>query len=47
MTTESAYAKLMWILARTSDPQEVKELFYTPVSRDILWPRELAMAENA
>ena len=47
MTTESAYAKLMWILAQTSDPAEVKRMFYTPVGRDILWPKERAMAENA
>ena len=47
MTTESAYAKLTWILAQTSDPAEVKRMFYTPVGRDILWPKERAMAENA
>ena len=46
MTTESAYAKLMWILARTSDPAEVREMFYSPVNRDILWPKERSMAEN-
>ena len=36
MTTESAYAKLMWILGQTKDSDEVKRLFYTPVSHDIL-----------
>ena len=37
MTTEAAYAKLMWILSCTDDPAEVRRLFYTPVARDILW----------
>ena len=46
MTTESAYAKLMWILAQTSDPARVREMFYTPVNRDILWPKDRSMAEN-
>ena len=36
MTTESAYAKLMWILGQTKDCDEVNRLFYTPVSHDIL-----------
>ena len=36
MTTESAYAKLMWILGQTKDSDEVNRLFYTPVSHDIL-----------
>lgn len=36
MTTEAAYAKIMWILAQTKDPDEVGRLFYTPVSHDIL-----------
>lgn len=36
MTTESAYAKLMWILGKTRDSDEVKRLFYAPVSHDIL-----------
>ncbi len=38
MTTEAVVAKLMWILGRTRDWDEVKQLFYTPVARDILWP---------
>lgn len=37
MTTEAAYAKLMWILARTQDREEIERLFYTPVAKDILW----------
>ncbi len=36
MTTESVLAKLMWILGRTRDAASVRELFYTPVSRDVL-----------
>lgn len=37
MTTEAVYAKLMWILARTRDREEIERLFYTPVAKDILW----------
>ena len=40
MTTEAVLAKLMWILGRTRDPEEVRRLFYTPVERDLLWPAE-------
>nr|WP_326184940.1 asparaginase [uncultured Oscillibacter sp.] len=40
MTTEAVAAKLMWILGRTRDRDEVERLFYTPVARDILWPAE-------
>lgn len=36
MTTESAFAKLMWILGRTHEPEEVLRMFYTPVAHDIL-----------
>ena len=36
MTTEALYAKMMWILGQTKDPQEVSKLFYTPVAHDIL-----------
>lgn len=36
MTTEAALAKLMWALARTRQPEEVRTLFYTPVANDIL-----------
>ena len=38
MTTESAVAKIMWILAVTRDPHKVREMFYTPVNRDIITP---------
>lgn len=36
MTTESAYAKLMWILGQTRDSRQVNRLFYEPVAHDIL-----------
>ncbi len=36
MTTEALYAKMMWILGRTKEPEEVSRLFYTPVAHDIL-----------
>ena len=36
MTTESALAKVMWILGQTKDPEEVNRLFYTPVAHDML-----------
>ena len=36
MTTESAFAKLMWILNSTSDFEAAKELFYTTINHDIL-----------
>ncbi len=36
MTPEATVVKLMWILAQTSDPQEIKRLFLTPVQRDRL-----------
>ncbi len=42
MTTEAALAKLMWILAQTSDPAEIRRLFCTPVSHDLLYLKEEA-----
>ncbi len=36
MTTEAVVTKLMWILGLTGDRNEIKRLFYTPVSKDIL-----------
>ena len=36
MTTEACLAKLMWVLAQTKDPAEIKKLFYTPVAHDML-----------
>ena len=38
MTTESALAKIMWIMGQTTSLQEMKTLFYTPVANDILYP---------
>ena len=37
MTSEAALAKIMWILGRTKDADEVARLFYTPVAHDILY----------
>lgn len=36
MTTESAFAKLMWILGLTTDFDEAQKYFYTTVNHDIL-----------
>ena len=36
MTTEAAFAKMMWILGQTRQPAEVSRLFYTPVAHDML-----------
>ena len=36
MTSESLYAKMMWILGQTKEPKEVSKRFYTPVAHDIL-----------
>lgn len=41
MTTEAVTAKLMWILGRTTDRQEIADLFYTPVACDILTEEHL------
>ena len=40
MTLEAAVTKLMWILAQTRDPEEVRRLLYTTVNRDMLFPWE-------
>jgi L-asparaginase len=40
MTTEAVVAKLMWILGRTSDPAEIRRLFCTPISHDLLYLKE-------
>ena len=37
MITEAVVCKLMWILGQTNDPDEIKRLFYTTVSNDILY----------
>ena len=36
MTLEATVTKLMWILAQTSEPRRVREMFYTPVAHDLL-----------
>lgn len=36
MTTEAAFAKIMWILAQTEDFSEQKRIFYTPCGVDLL-----------
>jgi L-asparaginase len=37
MITEAVVCKLMWILGQTNDPDEIKRMFYTTVSNDILY----------
>lgn len=36
MTLEAITTKLMWILGQTDDPKKIRELFYTPISHDII-----------
>ena len=36
MTSEAAFAKMMWILGQTREPEAVSRLFYTPVAHDML-----------
>ena len=40
MTIESVVTKLMWILAYTRDIKEIRRLFYTTISNDILFKRD-------
>ncbi len=37
MTTESALAKIMCILGKTHDSDEIRRAFYEPVAHDILY----------
>ena len=37
MTLEATVTKLMWILGRTKERNQVKDLFYRTINRDILW----------
>ena len=37
MTLEATVTKLMWILGQTSDPKQVKKMFYKTIGHDILW----------
>ena len=43
MITEAVVSKLMWILGQTSQPEEIKQMFYTTVSNDILYYRNKRM----
>lgn len=43
MTTEAVYAKTMWILGQTKDPDEAARLFYEPVAHDILYKNRFSM----
>ena len=36
MTAEAVVTKLMWILPQTRSLAQIKQLFYTPISRDLL-----------
>jgi L-asparaginase len=40
MTTEAVVAKLMWILGCTNNPAEIRRLFCTPISHDLLYLKE-------
>lgn len=40
MTTESVITKLMWVLGLTKEIDEIKKLFYTTISNDILFKRD-------
>jgi glutamyl-tRNA(Gln) amidotransferase subunit D len=35
MLPETAYIKLGWVLGQTNDPEEVRRMMLTPISRDI------------
>ncbi len=37
MTMEATVTKIMWILAQTKDPEQIRSMFYQTVNRDILW----------
>lgn len=37
MTMEATVTKIMWILAQTKDPEQIRAMFYNTVNRDILW----------
>ena len=47
MTTEAVYAKMMWILGQTKDPERVAWLFYEPVTHDILYKNRVKMFANS
>ncbi len=37
MTLEATVTKLMWVLGQSSDQEEIRRLFYTPVNYDLLF----------
>lgn len=37
MTLEATVTKLMWILGQTQDPQQIRDMFYCTINRDILY----------
>ena len=37
MTTEAAVAKLMWLLPLVKEASDIPRLFYTPISKDLLY----------
>ncbi len=37
MTLEAAVTKIMWILGQTREPEQIRQMFYKTVNRDILW----------
>ncbi|KAA0560831.1 asparaginase [Bacillus sp. CH30_1T] len=37
MNTEAIVPKLMWVLGKTQDPQEVKEMMETPIAEDLYY----------
>lgn len=41
MTLEATVTKLMWILGQTSEPEEIHDLFYRTVNRDMLFPGQV------
>ncbi len=40
MTLEATVTKLMWILAQTSDPENIRALFYKAINHDMLFPHK-------
>lgn len=41
MTLEAALTKLMWILAQTKDPDQIRRMFSGQVNHDILWNEKI------
>jgi L-asparaginase len=37
MIIEAVICKLMWILGQTSRPEDIRALFYTTISNDIMY----------